>query len=425
MSGTTIAAMTARSPALASLAVSRRGRGDRPNEHRSEVAPVRFGRNGVAGEDGDHDDEQEPTQEEERRDAEVHAGLRGEERVRILGRRRRPGRRVRLQRDREDHRDQHEHAERDVGPRSPPLLHHLRTEQREHHPESASMSPRKASSRRCRERHGVDVEAVFHQRANERGADQAVELHGESVTFGLDGADTRERDEEGRGAPDVVDLDIRRRRGVRELRDRPRADDPTSVHHHDLITDLLDFREQVCRQEDRDPDVGHALEQRADLPHLAGIEAVGGFVEHEGFRLTQQGPRDAESLPHPLGVGLHLSVHRVAEPGDTQGAVEVRAREVAAPRLPVQAKVDETRAGTARTPRVRSSSRLGRGRRSPVGSRRRGSAPVPEVGRTRPTSIRKVVVFPAPFGPNSPHTDPRRTVKSTWSTAVLPHRTSS
>src|SRR5260370_22284246 len=45
---------------------------------------------------------------------------------------------------------------------------------------------------------------------------------------------------------------------------------------------------------------------------------------------------------------------------------------------------------------------------------------VPEVGRMRPTSMRKVVVFPAPLGPRKPYTSPRRTLMSTESTARTP-----
>src|SRR3954447_13548141 len=42
----------------------------------------------------------------------------------------------------------------------------------------------------------------------------------------------------------------------------------------------------------------------------------------------------------------------------------------------------------------------------------------PALGRTRPSSIRSVVVLPAPLGPRKPYTSPRRTVRSTASTAV-------
>src|SRR5713226_8569829 len=45
---------------------------------------------------------------------------------------------------------------------------------------------------------------------------------------------------------------------------------------------------------------------------------------------------------------------------------------------------------------------------------------VPEVGLIRPTSMRRVVVFPAPLGPRKPYTSPRRTLMSTESTARTP-----
>src|SRR6266516_3219760 len=42
---------------------------------------------------------------------------------------------------------------------------------------------------------------------------------------------------------------------------------------------------------------------------------------------------------------------------------------------------------------------------------------VPPLGRTRPRIVRRVVVFPAPFGPRKPTTVPRSTAKLNWSTA--------
>ena len=42
---------------------------------------------------------------------------------------------------------------------------------------------------------------------------------------------------------------------------------------------------------------------------------------------------------------------------------------------------------------------------------------VPSSGLTRPSSIRSVVVFPAPFGPRNPTTSPASTVKLSRSTA--------
>jgi len=45
---------------------------------------------------------------------------------------------------------------------------------------------------------------------------------------------------------------------------------------------------------------------------------------------------------------------------------------------------------------------------------------VPAVGSTRSSSIRKVVVFPAPFGPRNPVTRPGSTVNDKSSTALTP-----
>src|ERR1700694_354013 len=60
-------------------------------------------------------------------------------------------------------------------------------------------------------------------------------------------------------------------------------------------------------------------------------------------------------------------------------------------------------------------------RRRPSASPGRCSATTadPEVGRIRPSNMRKVVVFPAPLGPKKPKTSPRCTSRSSPSTAVI------
>ena len=70
--------------------------------------------------------------------------------------------------------------------------------------------------------------------------------------------------------------------------------------------------------------------------------------------------------------------------------------------------------GTGRSPAPRSARRpaVTAGAPAPRRARRR-----PPVGRTRPSSIRSVVVLPAPFGPRKPYTSPRAPVRLTPSTA--------
>src|SRR6202165_4516359 len=60
-------------------------------------------------------------------------------------------------------------------------------------------------------------------------------------------------------------------------------------------------------------------------------------------------------------------------------------------------------------------------RRRPSGSPGRCSATTaePDVGRIRPSNMRSVVVFPAPFGPRNPKTSPRCTSRSSESRAVI------
>ena len=54
--------------------------------------------------------------------------------------------------------------------------------------------------------------------------------------------------------------------------------------------------------------------------------------------------------------------------------------------------------------------------RSSVTSRPR-TVIVPDVGRRSPHNIRKMVDFPAPFGPTTPQIAPRMTSNDTWLTA--------
>ena len=71
---------------------------------------------------------------------------------------------------------------------------------------------------------------------------------------------------------------------------------------------------------------------------------------------------------------------------------------------------------------LRPGSRRGAAPGPPPGIGTPSSSARPLVGKARPSSILIVVVFPEPFGPRKPYTQPRGTARSTWSTATWPPR---
>ena len=71
------------------------------------------------------------------------------------------------------------------------------------------------------------------------------------------------------------------------------------------------------------PGVGDPVHELAHLAHLAGVETVGGLVEHEHLGPAEQHACEAQPLAHALRVRLHLPVDRVAELGDGERLLEV------------------------------------------------------------------------------------------------------
>ena len=71
--------------------------------------------------------------------------------------------------------------------------------------------------------------------------------------------------------------------------------------------------------------------------------------------------------------------------------------------------------GTNAAPSIRVPTRESDGRLGRTGSSNSRASPL--VGRMRPTSIRRLVVLPAPLGPSIPHTSPCSTTNERSSTA--------
>ena len=71
-----------------------------------------------------------------------------------------------------------------------------------------------------------------------------------------------------------------------------------SLNHRDVIGDLLDFVEQVRREEHRAAFIGDGADDGAeDVAADDGIEAGRGFIEHQQFGPVRQ--RDEQAGPRP------------------------------------------------------------------------------------------------------------------------------
>ena len=115
------------------------------------------------------------------------------------------------------------------------------------------------------------------------------------------------------------------------------------VEHDDVAAYLLDLGEEVARQQHRHPALAQPDDEVADLAHLAGVEPVGRFVEHEEARAAEQGPGQAQALAHPVAVGAHPPVDGGAEARDLERLLDVGVLPASARRLPPQPQVPAAR----------------------------------------------------------------------------------
>src|SRR4051794_9272256 len=72
----------------------------------------------------------------------------------------------------------------------------------------------------------------------------------------------------------------------------------TRTHSATLIGDLLDFAQQVRGEQNGSGTVGKATQQLAHPHDALRVEAVGGLVEDQHFRLAAEGVGDTEPLAH-------------------------------------------------------------------------------------------------------------------------------
>lgn len=78
------------------------------------------------------------------------------------------------------------------------------------------------------------------------------------------------------------------------------------------------------------PSPASRLQQRADPDDAFGVEAVGGFVEHDHLGVAQQCGGDPEALAHAEGVRLHPSARHRRQPGLRQYLVHPAPRDAVA-----------------------------------------------------------------------------------------------
>ena len=92
--------------------------------------------------------------------------------------------------------------------------------------------------------------------------------------------------------------------------------DHAAADDHQVVGDDLDLVQQVRGQQDGAAALGEALEQPAHPVDAGRVESVGGLVQDQHLRVTEQCVRDAEPLPHAEGVVADPAVALAAGQAD-------------------------------------------------------------------------------------------------------------
>ena len=122
--------------------------------------------------------------------------------------------------------------------------------------------------------HRVDVHAGVYESGDEFPARRTVELDHEPIRLRLHRTDPPVSCEDLLGAPDVIYAEMHRPARSGELGDRPRRDETTVIHDHDVAADLLYLGQQMAGEQHCRPVRREAQEQLSDLADLAWIETV-------------------------------------------------------------------------------------------------------------------------------------------------------
>ena len=190
-----------------------------------------------------------------------------------------------------------------------------------------------------------------------------------------------------------------------QLRGRVLGDDEPARDDPDAVGELVGLLEVLRGQEDRGALVLEAADLVPEGDPAHRVQARGGLVEEEHLGLVDERHREVQAAAHAAGVGADTAVLGLGEPdaldqlrgaaahGAGRDAVQrgLELHELLARHEHVERRLLE-RDADAPAHLVR----LGRRRRT----RRRARGP--PVGRRSVTSIRTVVVLPAPLGPRKP-----------------------
>ena len=164
---------------------------------------------------------------------------------------------------------------------------------------------------------------------------------------------------------------------------------------------------------------GQVAQQPAQPGHAGRVETVGRLVEDQHLRVAEQRRGQPEALAHAERVAADPAVRVGGQADLVEDLVDPRGREPGEPR-------GDPQVVAARAAGVEAG-RLQHRADDPAGLAQVGVAapPIsasPAVGRTSPSSIRSVVVLPAPFGPRNPVTPGRRGEVGSRTAVTAPNR---
>ena len=192
------------------------------------------------------------------------------------------------------------------------------------------------------------------------------------------------------------------------------GDQPPGGDDHHLVDGLGDLGQDMAGDQHGAALVGQLAQEPAQPVDAFGVQAVGRLVQDQHLGVAEQGGGQAQALAHAQREATDPPAGRLGRP--------------------TWARTSSARAGAGRR-RWRPAGGCGRcgrdGSWRPPAPRRRGgwdrpapgtacrrSWPLPAVGVTRPSRVRRVVVLPAPLGPRKPTTVPWSTSKLRSSTAT-------
>src|SRR5262245_51719969 len=149
--------------------------------------------------------------------------------------------------------------------------------------------------------------------------------------------------------------------------------------------------------------------------HASGIQPVGGLVQDQQLRIAQERRRQTEPLAHPQRVRLHPASRGGLELDQGQHLLDPAGRDLR--RQGQRPQVVPPGAPGVKVARLEHRADPPRWVAGlPVPAPEPSASPA--VGSASPSSSRRVVVLPAPFGPRKPVTVPGRSENVRSSTAT-------